>query len=45
MVLATVALWPYQSGNTLVDVLLWCAYSFGFGALFTLGARVVNKVL
>lgn len=40
--LATV--WPYASGNTLVDVVLFIVWGFVFGAAFTWGARVAGKL-
>lgn len=44
MLATTVSLWPYSSGNTLVDVLLFGVWCFLFGLFFSWGARVAGKL-
>jgi len=44
MLATVVSLWPYQSGNTLVDVVLFGVWSFAFGFFLALGMRVGNKL-
>lgn len=44
-VLADAAIFPYHSGNTLVDVVLFVVWGFVFGFAFTLGQRVCSKLL
>jgi len=44
MLATTVSLWPYSSGNTLVDVLLFGVWCFLFGLFFSWGERVAGKL-
>ncbi len=42
--LADVTIWPYHSGNSVVDVVLFIVWAFIFGLGFTWGARVAGKL-
>lgn len=44
MPVAAVSCWPYQSGNTLVDVVLFGVWAFLFGLFMAYGWRVANKL-
>ena len=37
-------IWPYRSGNTLVDFVLFAIYCFLFGYFLGLGWRVAQKL-
>ncbi len=41
---ASVSVWPYASGNTLVDVVLFGIYCVLFGIFFTWGQRIGSKL-
>jgi hypothetical protein len=36
---------PYQSGNAVVDIILWFAFVFAFGFFMGGGWTVVTKIL
>lgn len=44
MLATVVSLWPYQSGNTLVDVALFGLWAFVFGLFLGWGMRVAGKL-
>lgn len=45
LVLGDVAIWPYHAGQPVVDVVLFLVWAFLLGVGFTLGARVLGKLL
>lgn len=36
--------WPYQSGNALVDIILFAVWAFLFGLFAAYGWRVAQKI-
>lgn len=38
------SIWPYHSGNTVVDLVLFLVFSFVFGWAMGLGWRVAGKL-
>lgn len=41
---ADIGIWPYRSGNTLVDVVLFAIWCVLFGIFFTWGQRIGGKL-
>lgn len=44
MLANVVSPWPYQSGNALVDVVLFGVWAFVFGVFLQWGMRVAGKL-
>lgn len=44
MLSTVISPWPYQSGNAIVDVLLFGLWSFLFGLFLQWGMRVAEKL-